>query len=180
MVDPTTTSDDLKQQALHLIHRAPSRRGSWAEATTSHAIISPFGVTAPPSVTNRRVPPAAQRGVGSTANVSSALPRNRPTIGSVAGPSIPTTCLGAVRRNDTSRQDIPQVGLQRPLTRVTSPSAPIIDALGAAFYHGFPRRRFVPPRRQAVTEEVYRELLPDDKEGGAGFIGCVDQEARWR
>ena len=51
------------------------------------------------------------------------------------------------------------VGSQRPLTHITSPRAPLVDALNAALYPGFLRRRFVPPLHQVATEEVDRELL---------------------
>ena len=39
-----------------------------------------------------------------------------------------------------------------------------MDALNASLYHGFLRRRFVPPRHQVVTEDVDRELITDDKD----------------
>ena len=104
-----TTADGLKQQALQLIRRTPSRRGSLAEATTSHAITDPLGVTSHPPATNMPVPTSTHGMVRSNVGVASVSAVNQPTTGNDVGPSLETTGLGSVHRNDTSWLGIPQV-----------------------------------------------------------------------
>ena len=133
-----TTTADMKQHAMRLINRTPSRRGSMVETTTSYDIANPVVGPTPPIV--RHAPALVTPVV------------NQPTTRSASGPSDPASNTGGVHRNDTSGLDIPKVGMRRPHNHVTAPSAPIVDALNTALHPGSLRRRFSPPRHQVVTE----------------------------
>ena len=139
--------DRLKHRASNLTQRVPSRRGSLAESTTSQMDDCPAVVKTPQRAYGD-VPPTS-------ANVNCAP----------VSVSVGQVAPGVIRRGDTVGLTLPQLGLRRPLARVSCLLVPVLDALNATLYPDFPRPRFVPPRHQVATEEIDRELLlSDDKD----------------
>ena len=61
--------------------------------------------------------------------------------------------------------ELPNVSTRRTLAHVTNPITPVMDTLSGSLYPELLRRRFSPPRHQADTEEIDRELLiTEDKD----------------
>ena len=116
----------MKGQAMHLIQRTPSRGGSLAGATTTHAISDQAG--------NRFHPPV--KNVPRTLGEIDANPTTQKNI-THSATTVRDPSKITMRRNDTTGLETPVVEPQRPLTHITTPSAPIVDALNVELYTGF-------------------------------------------
>lgn len=118
--------DEMHLQALNLIQRVPSRRGSWVDS-------------------------ALPQPIEKDTTLCGVLPMQLSSLraNEVFAPPV-------VRRNDTAGLDLPQIGTRRTLTHVTHSTTTIMDSINASLYPGFPRKRFAPPRHQVATEEIDR------------------------
>ena len=137
---------DLKHQALSLIQRVPSRRGSLVDSATTEPI--PLAPVKAQPIALGTLPSSAQM-------------YYPPPTTCVMGRIVPDT----TQCNDTMGLLLPQLGPQRSVTHVSRDTNPSTDATPASLFPDFLRKRFVPPRHHIVTEEIDRELLfKEDKD----------------
>ena len=128
------TVPDLKQAAMDLTQRVPSRRNSDCHLS----VTSPSKLAEP-------VPPR-----DFARQVAQQLIQQYPVV--------------TANKNNVTDLKAPQVGIARNLTHVSTPAPVAGDVLDTVLYPAFLRKRYVPPRHHVVTEEVGRELISDDKD----------------